>query len=157
MAKWTVSRGAASLAAEFGRDEACRLLASLVSGEVSSSELDHEPWTHVLAHIGQYRHPDQRVALGDGTPLDLRRPGNSYLARSWAARALAYIGDDDATVSLVAALQDHHWRVRMTAAQSLGRLRSYASERAITPLLDDDHPRVRAAAALAIERLGGDS
>ena len=144
------------MAEELGRGEAGRLLASLVTGEVSGSEFDQEPWIRVLAHIGKYRHPDQRVASGDGTPLDLRKPGNSYWARSWAARALAYIGDESSAESLVAALEDQHWRVRMTAAQSLGRVRSYGSGPALGPLLDDEHPRVRAAAALALERLGGE-
>lgn len=105
-----------------------------------------------LRHIGNYRLPDAYTIVSGGSPLDLRRDGNGYWARTWAARALAYIGDDRSAASLVRALHDDHWRVRMTAAQTIGRLRLRGCSAELVPLLEDDHSRVRDAAALALER-----
>lgn len=157
MTRWTPAKGAAALLRQFEADAALSCLASLVTGEVGSAEFANEPWSLVLAHIGNYRPPAKvgatRTSRDEGTPLDLSRADNSYWARSWAARALAYIGDARSAAPLTLALHDHHWRVRMTAAQSLGRLRLRGVEEELLPLLDDEHPRVRDVAALAIERI----
>ena len=157
MKRWTPAKGAAALFRQFGADAGRACLASLVRGEVGSAEFVNEPWSTVLAHIGNYRAPAdrERISTGrdEGTLLDLSRAGNAYWGRSWAARALAYSGDESSAAPLIQALEDHHWRVRMTAAQSLGRLRLRGLEQDLLPLLDDEHPRVRDAAALALERI----
>ncbi len=152
--RWSPASGAAELVEESGAGAAQVLLAALLDGEVVPAEFEMEPWAMVLRHIGNYRSPDASTVVSGGTPLDLRRDGNAYWARSWAARALAYIGDDRSAPSLVRALSDDHWRVRMTAAQTIGRLRLQGRSAELHPLLEDDHGRVRDAAALALERTG---
>lgn len=147
--------GATALREEFGADAALDVLASLLSGEVGPTEFGSEPWSTTLRHIGNYRSPDRSVFAEGGPRLDLGRPANRYWARSWAARALAYIGDERAGPGLVRALQDGHWRVRMTAAQTIGRLRIRGLSEELLGLLDDEHGRVRDAAALALERIAG--
>jgi len=153
MKRWTPSSGATALRDEFGVDAALDLLASLLSGEAAPAEFAGEPWSTVLRLVGNYRSP-RDGATGDagGTPLDLQHEGNEYWARSWAARAMAYIGDERVASSLARALNDHHWRVRMTAAQTIGRLRIRGLDDELVRLLDDEHGRVRDAAALALER-----
>lgn len=150
--RWTPSDGASALLEEFGADAALACLASLLSGEVGPAEFHHEPWSTVLSYIGNYRSAGASIVVDGGSPLDLTKDGNAYWARSWAARALAYIGDERSTAPLVAALRDVHWRVRMTAAQTIGRLRLRCLADELLPLLDDEHARVSEAAALAIER-----
>lgn len=153
MKPWTPSSGATTLREEFGADEALDLLASLLSGEAAPAEFGGQPWSTVLRHIGNYRSPrDGPTGHADGTPLDLQHEGNEYWARSWAARAMAYIGDERVGSSLAKALNDHHWRVRMTAAQTIGRLRIRGLDDELVQLLDDEYGRVRDAAALALER-----
>jgi HEAT repeat protein len=51
------------------------------------------------------------------------------------------------------ATTDQHWRVRMTAVQTLGRLGAAGVSDALKAAVDDEHPRVRAAAELALHRL----
>ena len=152
-ASWTPARGAAALVAEFGEDGALELLARLLVGGVGPTEFGREPWARVIAHIGSYTPAAASAAVsGDATPLDLTSPANAYWPRSWAARALAYVGDERAAPCLVKGLADRHWRVRMTASQTIGRLRMRGLEAELLPLLQDAHPRVRAAAKLALER-----
>lgn len=144
---WKPALGAARLVEELGEDAALDCLARLVTGEVPPGELETPPWPIVLTHIGVGRPPSR----------DFSGPQRSYWPRSWAARALGYVGDKDVAPWLEAALEDDHWRVRMTAAQSIGRLRIRGSERALLALLRDPHQRVRAAAVTTLGRVGGDS
>lgn len=150
--RWTPASGAAALREKFGANAALDLLASLLSGEVAPAECAREPWPTVLRHIGNYRSLDGAHMDARGTPLDLANSSHAYWARSWAARAMAYLGDERAGSSLGRALNDEHWRVRMTAAQTIGRLRIRGLQGELAPLLEDDHDRVRDAAALALER-----
>lgn len=144
---WTPAIGAARLVEELGVDTAIGCLARLATGEVPPEELEAPPWPLVLTHIGVGRPPSR----------DFSGPQRGYWPRSWAARALGYVGDKDVAPWLEAALDDDHWRVRMTAAQSIGRLRLSGSERALLALLRDPHQRVRAAAVTTLGRVGGDS
>ncbi len=129
------------MVAEMGEDDALSCLYRLVAGEVPPAELGAPPWPVVLSHIGG----------GSGTGgFDLASPRNNYWTRSWAARALAFVGGDDSATWLRLALEDGHWRVRMTAAQTLGRLRLPGMEKDLLPLLHDPHSRVRAAAVTAL-------
>lgn len=154
MKRWSPASGAAALLEESGAETAQVLLASLLDGEVGPAEFEMELWAMALRHIGNYRSPDASTVVSGGSPLDLKRDGNAYWARAWAARALAYIGDHRSAPSLVRALGDDHWRVRMTAAQTIGRLRLQGCSAELLPLLEDDHGRVRDAAALALELTG---
>jgi HEAT repeat protein len=143
---WTPKRGTQDLAEHFGSDASFVLLTRLLLGEVRTNELTSSPFREALCFIGD-GHAEQL----------LRDPINTsqlYWTRSWAARSLAYFGDKDAGTWLIAALEDSHWRVRMTAAQSLGRLGIAAKDK-LTALLEDEHERVRDAAALALERVEG--
>jgi HEAT repeat protein len=63
-------------------------------------------------------------------------------------------GDDDVAPLLLRSLADVHGRVRMTAAQTLGRVGAEGYDDEIGALLSDEHRRVRAAAALALGRVG---
>ncbi|CAN5711359.1 hypothetical protein BH23DEI1_BH23DEI1_11980 [soil metagenome] len=80
----------------------------------------------------------------------------AYWPRSWAARSMAHLGDEDAAPWLVEALGDPHWRVRMTAARGIGQLSADGHDDDIAPLLEDPHPRVRTAAATALGRTGNE-
>lgn len=154
MRAWTPATGAEALREERGAAVALDLLAGLLVGEVAPSEFGREPWASVLRHIGNYHAPLPGAVVAGGSPLDLTRDGNGYWARSWAARALAYIGDERSAASLEFALGDDHWRVRMTAAQTIGRLRLHGLKDRLVPLLEDEHRRVREAAGLALDRTG---
>lgn len=142
---WTPARGATSLVEEFGEDQAISLLSALVVGEVAAGELGSPPWPAVMGHI----------ARADLSRFDFRRPNVTYWTRAWAARALAYAGDHGVAPWLVRALADDHWRVRMSAAQSIGRLCIGGVDDELLPLLEDPHPRVRAAAVTTLGRVGG--
>ena len=147
--RWTPRRGAERLVAELGQDATLACLGRLVAGEISPNELVVEPWDQVLIHVGD----------GHAARLDIANPLLRYWTRSWAARALAYVGDASSLGWLRRALGDDHWRVRMTAAQSIGRLAEAgldvtSARRRLALLLDDEHPRVSAAAELALERAG---
>ena len=139
---WTPGGGARALVEALGADAAIACLTRLVAGEVPPAELGDEPWPGVLTAIGD----------GHARRIDLTDPKLAYWARCWAARALAYAGDPSVAPWLARALSDGHWRVRMTAVQTIGRLRIAGLEREVAPLLEDPHLRVREAAALALER-----
>jgi len=144
--RWTPQRGAALLVERFGQARAFVLLTELLSGSVPLRDCVRPPYADVLRLIG-----NDSTLLDDGTGSRLK-----YWPRSWAARALAYLGDDGAGPWLVGAVADAHWRVRMTAAQTLGRLRIEGYEEELGRVLDDPHERVRAAAATALGRTGGE-
>jgi hypothetical protein len=98
------------------------------------------------------------MSLGGARDRDFlaggRPPGNAYWARVWAARALRYVWADSAAPSIVAALDDEHWRVREMAAKVVGdRELGEAADR-LAELLGDATPRVRAAAARALGAVG---
>lgn len=129
---------------EMGREAALRCLCALLGGEVPPDEVRREPWQTVLERIGD----------GHARRIDVGRPELAYWGRTWSARALAYVGDESTTPWLLRGLGDGHWRVRMTAAQTLGRLGRSGLGAELSALLEDLHPRVRAAAATALERTG---
>ena len=79
-----------------------------------------------------------------------------YWSRAWAARALAYLGDDGAADWLVKGLEDEHWRVMITAVEMLGRLYTEGYEEALSKCLSEPHPRVRDAATVALRRTGNE-
>ncbi len=138
----TPKAGARALVDELGEDAAISCLTGLLVGEVGPLELRAEPWPRVLAHLGR----------GHAARLDLEDPALAYWPRAWAARALAYVGDVSTAPWLVRALADDHWRVRMNAVRTIGRLRIAGLESEVAPLLEDPHRRVREAAELALER-----
>lgn len=146
--RWTPALGTQQLVARLGRDRAFEVLTQLVSRRVLTQAMLRPPYAEVIRCIGQW----DAGALLDGDGAEHL----SYWPRSWAARALAYVGDDDAGPWLVEAFDDDHWRVRMTAAQSLGRLGAVGYEEELGRLLGDEHPRVRAAAAVALGRTGNE-
>lgn len=141
---WTPALGVAALVEEFGADEAISMLTRLTVGEPTPRELGTPPWPTVIRHVS-------RAELNK---FDFRQPDVLYWPRAWAARALAYVGDEDVAPWLVRALSDDHWRVRMCAAQSLGRLRVGGIDSELLPLLLDPHPRVRAAAVTTLGLVG---
>ncbi|HEX7021741.1 MAG TPA: HEAT repeat domain-containing protein [Trueperaceae bacterium] len=144
---WTPERGTRELVARYGREGAFAHLTRLLAGEVPPAHFTTEPTRTVLRLIG--RTEPQTFLAPD-------REMNYYWPRSWAARALAYLGDEDATPWLLTALHDPHWRVRMTAAQTLGRLGIPGIEDELAGALIDPHQRVRAAAATALGRTGNE-
>ena len=80
-----------------------------------------------------------------------------YWPRAWAARAMAYVGDDSVGSSLIGAISDEHWRVRMNAISASGRLGLSQAQPEVIAALDDEHHRVRAAAVVALGRIGDDA
>lgn len=77
---------------------------------------------------------------------------HSALASERAAgcRALGWIGDRNSAPAIAAALEDPSWRVRLSAAKALRRLRLTGYRREVTRLLDDPQQRVRLAARTAL-------
>ncbi len=122
------------------------MLVELLAGRVTGPDLLQPDWAQALLDIG---HDHAARLMDDPTGARL-----AYWPRSWAARALAYLGDPAAAPALLAALDDEHWRVRMTAAQSLGRIGVAGVTPELIAALDDAHPRVRSAAVVALGRVG---
>ncbi len=143
---WTPQSGARRLHRRAGAAGTHDILTALLAGTLEHHRLLGPPYRQALADIGG-AHAERLMADESGERL-------AYWPRSWAARALAYVGDAAAGPALVAALGDEHWRVRMTAAQTVGRLGLAGVTGALVPALADAHPRVRAAAALALARVG---
>lgn len=76
-----------------------------------------------------------------------------YWPRSWAARALLYVWDDDATSLIIRATGDDAWRVREMAAKVIARHRVGDALDAVNALQDDPVARVRSAATRAVVRI----
>ena len=129
-----------------GETEAVEVLVRLLTGLVPPHELMWAPYDRVLRDIGD-GHAEGLMADESGRSL-------VYRPRVWAARALAYVGNTDVGPALVAAADDDHWRVRMTAIQTIGRLGIEGTTTHLLEHLNDEHPRVRAAPILALERVG---
>jgi hypothetical protein len=144
---WTPAIGTRRLTDRTGPDQALELLTAILRGEVAGSSLTVQPWSLVL------------IDIGDGHAQNLLRDPTgkrlAYWPRAWAGRALAYLGDDRARSVLVDALRDEHWRVRMNAVQTLGRLGISDVTSDLVDKLDDEHERVRGAAEVALGRVGG--
>lgn len=145
-ARWTPQRGTAELVERVGRARTFVLLTRLLLASVALQDCVRAPCCDVLRLIG-----NASGLLEDATGADLK-----YWPRSWAARALAYQGDADAGPWLVDALSDDYPRVRMTAAQTLGRLAIEGYDEELVRHLDDPHGRVRAAAVTALGKTGGE-
>lgn len=77
--------------------------------------------------------------------------------RIWAARILGQLGDARAVDALVARLHDRDDRLRMSAAEALGRVADRrATQALVQAMLRDPAPRVRAHAAAAIAKVEGE-
>ena len=144
---WTPKAGTEALVAWIGPGDALTALNGLLLGRIAGSTLTEDHWRLVLWHIGD-GHAARLNVDSTGTRL-------AYWPRVWAARSLSYVGHRSAGPGLIDALGDDHWRVRMTAAQALGRLNIAESLDQLVELLEDEHERVRAAAATALRRLQG--
>ncbi len=145
---WTPARGTAQLKTRFGTEAALEFLTRLLADEVTAAALVKPPYADVLGYIGNM---DAESFFSKDVLA-----AHTYWARAWAARSLAYLGDEDATPWLLDALDDPHWRVRMNALQALGRLGSEGHEEELSERLTDEHERVRGAAALALGRTGNE-
>lgn len=143
---WTPKSGALRLRDRVGDDVAFVLLTSMVGGEVWGEALTRPPYDAALADIANLQ--------GAALVRFVTAERHGYWPRVWAARALAYLPALDAGPWLVEALDDPHWRVRMTAVQALGRTAQRGRATALHRLLRDDHRRVRGAAATALGRAG---
>lgn len=143
---WTPKAGTRALVTWIGATEALAALSTLVNGSVSGVTLVEDFWRRVLSHIGN-GHADRLSVDPSGLRL-------AYWPRVWAARALWYLGDAAAGPVLIQGLSDSHWRVRMTCAQAIGRLRVENAIDELVEVLGDDHERVRAAAVTALGRVG---
>lgn len=145
---WTPAVGAQALLARLGHDEAETVLVGLMAGEVPVYDCVVPPHRFALLDIGD-GHAERLMADESGRRL-------VYWPRVWAARALAYVGSTAVGPQLAAATHDEHWRVRMTATQTIGRLGIEGLTDSLVERLDDPHPRVRSAALLALERVGSE-
>lgn len=70
--------------------------------------------------------------------------------RSYAAQALESMGDTQAVLPLIDALQDSDGTVRLFAISSLGALRDVRAAESLIPFLEDMEPDMRCAAAVAL-------
>lgn len=78
---------------------------------------------------------------------------HGYWPRSWGARGLLYVWEDDATPVIIGATRDDAWRVREMAAKVIARHRVGDALDAVSALQDDDVARVRAAAHRAVVQI----
>ena len=143
---WSPANGTLTLIQRLGKRETLGVLVTMLVGEVSGAELAQPFYREVLLDIGN-GHADRLLDDPTGTRL-------AYWPRVWAARSLAYLGEIGAVESLIEALTDPHWRVRMTAVQTLGRLGAEGVTSSLVAALDDGHRRVRGAAVVALGRVG---
>ena len=127
-------RSAEAESARRGRDQFVAACADLASGgSADDPEL-------ILALGG----PAARWAV-TGEP-----PGPDYWLRTWALRGLLWVWEDSATHTVLAALEDEHWRVREMAAKVVARNAIDAALEQVAALRDDAVPRVRNAAGRAV-------
>lgn len=150
--RWTPAEGVRTLRERFGDARATKILTALLAG-VPSSDAVLGDYAEALLCIGN-GHAEQVLTRWRRDP---HAPRLDHWPRSWAARAFAYLGEPKAGTALAEALEDGHWRVRMTAAQSLGRLQVREFEARLRRALLDPHKRVRRAAAAALGRVGSDA
>lgn len=143
---WTPQVGARSLVNRLGEAGSVEVLVRVLRGTVPERDLVWAPYRRVLLDIGD-GHAERLMSDPSGRRL-------VHWPRVWAARALAYVGSKEAGSALRAALVDDHWRVRMTAIQTIGRLGIEGATPELLEGLNDEHPRVRSAAVLALERVG---
>jgi HEAT repeat protein len=146
---WSPANGSNTLVHRLGRERALEVLVDLLDGSVAGEELMSGPYPRVLADIGD----------GHATEL-MEDPTGARLAhwpRAWAARSMAYVGDDSLASALISAIGDEHWRVRMNAISAAGRLGIHQAQAAMVTALDDPHHRVRSAALVALGRVGDES
>lgn len=146
---WSPANGSNTLAHRLGREEALAVLCTLLDGSVAGEELMSGPYPRILADIGD----------GHATEL-MEDPTGARLVhwpRAWAARSMAYIGDESVASALISATADEHWRVRMNAISASGRLGLRQAQQAVVTALDDPHHRVRSAALVALGRIGDES
>lgn len=143
---WDPASGARRLRRREGARRSGEILTTLVAGTLPYHRLLGPPYRRALLDIGG-GHAERLMADESGERL-------AYWPRSWAARALAYVGDAAAAPALAAASGDEHWRVRMTAIQTIGRLGLPGMTGTLLSGLTDPHARVRAASVLALERVG---
>lgn len=80
-------------------------------------------------------------------------PGPAYWLRVWAARGLLWVWDDEATPSILAALNDDAWRVREMAARVAIRHGVRGAIPKVKRLRKDPNARVRKAAERAVVEL----
>lgn len=143
---WTPASGTERLVTEFGPEYTLELLTALLTEAVPPAALTVPPFSTVLQHIGN---ANATTFFADDVLMQ-----HAYRARAWAARALTYLGDENAIPWLIEALDDPHWRVRMNTLQALGRLGAEGYDEVLAKRLEDEHERVRCAAALALGRTG---
>jgi HEAT repeat protein len=146
--RWTPEAGTRTLVERLGATAARSLLGHLAAGRVPTAAMVDSPYAEVIGCIGRC---DAATFLRDGAAEHL-----AYWPRSWAARSLGHLGEEDAAASLVDAFADPHWRVRMAAARALGQVAADGYDDELATLVTDPHPRVRAAAALALGRIGSE-
>lgn len=120
-----------------GQDECADVCAALLSGA------EPELFRGELAYLG-----------GGG---GLRVPDNTwkaYWARVWGARGLLYVWAPPAAASVVAGLDDPHWRVAEMCLKVSALRELAAAGDPATVLAEHDLPRVRATAVRALGLLG---
>lgn len=86
-------------------------------------------------------------------PLLAKLQGGVPSERAASCRALGWIGAVSAAPVVAAALDDPNWRVRLSAAKALARLRAAGYARDLTRLMADRHLPVRRAARSALRGL----
>lgn len=97
------------------------------------------------------------VALGGEHGSSVRDGYNGgrsgYWPRVWAARALLYVWDVEATSAVIAATTDEAWRVREMAAKVVAHQHIGDGLQAVAKLRTDPVPRVRDAGERAVRVL----
>ncbi len=140
----TPAERARAAADALGDDELTRWCGDLLAGRTAYGDVA-EPDPGWLAG---------RAALTWGSPARLVGSDHDYWVRTWAARTLLYVWDEQCAPDIVAGLQDPAWRVRETYAKVVIRWEVGEAADVAADLLRDENLRVRVAALRALAVVG---
>ena len=121
--------------------EFTRVCVSLMEGAPREHHLDVLPW--LTGHD-----------WSEGQPVRDPESWHDYWLRTWGARGLLHVWDDDATDAVVAGLADEHWRPAEMCLKVAARHEVAGTGDGAAALAEHELPRVRAAAMRALAVAG---
>jgi hypothetical protein len=128
-------------AERLGRERFTEVCVSLLLGASREDHLDHLPW--LTGHD-----------WSEGQPVRDRTVWQDLWVRTWGARGLLHVWDDDATHAVVAGLGDEEWRPAEMCLKVVARHDVAGAGDGAARLLDHPLPRVRVAALRALAVVG---
>jgi hypothetical protein len=129
------------LAQRLGRERFAEVCVSLLLGGSREDHLDALPW--LTGHD-----------WSEGEPVRDRTVWKDYWVRTWGARGLLHVWDDQATHAVVAGLDDEEWRPAEMCLKVVARHEVAGAGDGAAALLDHELPRVRSSALRALAVVG---